>query len=60
MPFNVLLLPLPGGYILLTNCNRTRFNTRRYSGERLVFHAAAAGVLLLATSFLLPAPATVR
>jgi hypothetical protein len=53
MPFNVLLLPLLGGYIFLTNWNRTRFNTKRYSGERLLFHAAVAGVLLLAASFLI-------
>lgn len=52
MPWNVLLLPLLGGYIFLTHWNRTRFSTRRYSGERLILHAAAAGVLLLAASFL--------
>jgi len=51
MPFNVLLLPLLGGYIFLTNWNRTRFTTKRYSGERLIFHAAVAGVLFLALSF---------
>lgn len=52
MPFNVLLLPLLGGYIFLTKWNRTRFDTKRYSGERLLFHAAAAGVVFLALSFI--------
>ena len=52
MPFNVLLLPLLGGYIFLTHWNRTRFNTKRYSGERLLFHAAIAGVVLLCLSFI--------
>jgi hypothetical protein len=52
VPFNVLLLPLLGGYIFLTLCNRTQFETKRHSGERLVFHAAIVGVFLLAGSFL--------
>lgn len=47
MPFNVLLLPLLGGYLFLTHFNRTRFATKRYSGERLIFHSAIAGVALL-------------
>jgi hypothetical protein len=53
MPFNVLLLPLLGGYLLLTHWNRTRFATKRYSGERLIFHSAIAGVALLCLSFLI-------
>jgi hypothetical protein len=53
MPFNLLLLPLLGGYILLTLCNRTKFETKRYSGERLVFHAAIVGVFLLLGAFVL-------
>jgi hypothetical protein len=52
MPFNVLLLPLLGGYLFLTHWNYTRFNTKRHSGERLIFHSAAAGVFLLILSFL--------
>lgn len=52
MPFNVLLLPLLGGYVFLTRWNRTRFSTRRYSGERLIFHSAIAGVALLCIYFI--------
>jgi membrane-associated protease RseP (regulator of RpoE activity) len=52
MPFNVLLLPLLGGYLFLTHWNRTRFDTNRYSGERLIFHSAAAGVIFLLLSFI--------
>jgi len=52
MPFNALLLPLLGGYIFITHWNRTRFNTKRYSGERLLFHSAAAGVVFLVLSYL--------
>lgn len=53
MPFNVLLLPLLGGFILVTRWNHTRFTTKRYAGERLVFFAAIAGVFLAILSFLL-------
>lgn len=51
MPFNVLLLPLLGGYVFLRYWNRTHFSSRRYSGERLLFHAAIAGILFLAAAF---------
>jgi hypothetical protein len=53
MPFNVLLLPLLGGYVFITYWNHTRFSARRYSGERLVIHAALAGVFLLVLSYAL-------
>lgn len=53
MPFNILLLPLLGGYVFITNWNHTRYYTKRYSGERLIFHAACAGVLFLAAAFLI-------
>lgn len=53
MPFNVLLLPLLGGFVLVTRWNHTRFFTNRFSGERLLFFAAIAGVFLLILSFLL-------
>ena len=52
MPFNLLLLPLVGGYIFITRWNRTRFSTARHTGERLLFHAAAAGVVYLVLAFL--------
>lgn len=52
MPFNVLLLPLLGGYVFLRYWDRTRFSSRRYSGERLLIHAAIAGILFLVAAFL--------
>lgn len=51
MPFNVLLLPLLGGYVFLRYWNRTRFSSRRYTGERLLFHAAIAGILFVSAAF---------
>ncbi len=53
MPFNVLLLPLLGGYVFICQWNCTRFEARRYSGQRLVFHAAIAGAVFLGVAFLL-------
>lgn len=51
MPFNVLLLPLLGGYVFISTWNRTRFDARRYSGHRLIFHSAIAGAVFLALAF---------
>lgn len=51
MPFNVLLLPLLGGYVFISCWNRTRFDARRYSGERLLLHSALAGVWFLLIAF---------
>jgi hypothetical protein len=51
VPFNLLLLPLLGGYTFLTRWNRTRFSTKRYTGERLLFHSAFAGAVFLLAAF---------
>jgi hypothetical protein len=51
VPFNVLLLPLLGGYVFIKYWNKTRFDASRYSGERLLFHAALAGVVFLVMAF---------
>jgi hypothetical protein len=53
MPFNTLLLPLLGGFIFVNHWNPTRFDSRRYSGERLLLHSAIAGVIFLIIAFLI-------
>ncbi len=53
MPFNVLLLPLLGGYVFISHWNKTRFGARRYTGQRLILHSALAGVCLFLVSFLI-------
>jgi hypothetical protein len=45
--FNLLFLPLLGGYLFLYFFNVTRPFIERLTGPRLVFHAATAGLLLL-------------
>jgi hypothetical protein len=47
MPFNLLLLPLLGGYIFVRKCFRTRYNALRSENYRLLFLAAEFGLYLL-------------
>ena len=53
MPFNLLLLPLLGGFLLLHRSYRWRFLLARFDGHRLIFFSAFAGVFLLAVSTVL-------
>jgi hypothetical protein len=53
MPYNLLLLPLLGGYIFITQWNRTRFNVMRIDGHRLLFQAATAGAVFLLSALLI-------
>lgn len=55
MPFNLLLLPLLGGYWLLRRWNRTRFLLARQDVQRLLLWSATAGFLLLVGAALLVA-----
>lgn len=43
MPYDLLLLPLLGGYVFVRNWNRTRYYASRSEGYRLLFQAAIAG-----------------
>jgi len=52
LPANVLILPLLAGYLFLTYWNFTKFNTKRNSGHRLIFHAAAWGLFFLFVALL--------
>jgi hypothetical protein len=56
VPFNVLLLPLLGGYLFISYWNYTRFDAIRYSGERLLFHSATAGMIFLTVAFVITQP----
>lgn len=53
MPFNLLLLPLLGGFIFISLCNRWKYATLRLDGYRLLIHASIAGVFLFAAAELL-------
>lgn len=53
MPFNVLLLPLLGGYIFVSKWHVTRYRAIRLSGHRLIFWCALCGLVLLAFSLVI-------
>ncbi len=53
MPFNILLLPLIGGYFFIQGWNRTQYQSIRLEKERLLFHASLAGIFLLLLAFIL-------
>jgi hypothetical protein len=55
MPFNVLLLPLLGGFIFVRYWNRTKYHAIRAEKERILLLASAAGLIALALSFAIKA-----
>lgn len=52
MPWNILLLPLLGGFIFVRYWNRTKYHAIRADKERLLLLAATAGLVSLAVSFI--------
>ena len=50
MPFNLLLLPLLAGYLVLARSNIRAYSTLRLSKEQLLLHASLVGLVLLAIS----------
>lgn len=51
MPFNLLILPLLGGYIFLRYWNPTRYHALRAEKERLIMLAAIPGVISLIIAY---------
>ena len=51
MNFEISLLPVLGGYWLLTHLTPTRTETLRQSGYHVAFRSAAIGLLLLITAY---------
>lgn len=47
MSFDLLVLPLIGGFIFASKCNLTRASTKRVEGYRLFFYSALVGAILL-------------
>lgn len=52
MPFNLLLLPLLGGFYFLHALNYTRWRSPRLDGQRLIFESALVAVVLAAAGWL--------
>src|SRR5215213_6955962 len=53
MPYNILLLPLLGGFLFINFWDRTRWHARRAEKDRLLIFAALAGLLCLNLSYLI-------
>jgi hypothetical protein len=51
VPFNLLLLPLIGGFVLLSHWNLTVFFAKRLGKERLLLYSSLTGAILLGVSF---------
>lgn len=51
MPWNALILPLVGGFLFYSQCNRTKYNSSRSDGQRLILESALWGVYLLIGSY---------
>lgn len=53
MPFNVLLLPLLGGFIFVRYWNRTKYHEIRADKERILILASIAGVVALGAALII-------
>jgi hypothetical protein len=51
VPFNLLLLPLIGGFVLLSHWNLTLYFAKRLDKERLLLYSSLTGAGLLGLSF---------
>jgi hypothetical protein len=53
MPYNVLLLPLLGGFLFITFWDRTRWHAHRAEKDRLLIFAALAGLGFLGLAYVI-------
>ena len=51
MPYNILILPLCGGYFILLNFIYLKYKFQRLSSQRLLFSSIISGVFLLFFTF---------
>ena len=52
MPFNLLLLPLLGGFVFFSHYYRTAYTAKRQDKERLLLYSSLWGLLFLAASLI--------
>lgn len=51
MPWNLLILPLAGGYYIITRCNFYKFKQQRLDKQRLIFDSILIGITIIAITF---------
>ncbi len=52
LPYNLLLLPIIGGFYLITNLEYYKYLTQRLSPQAVVFNSVIAGTFLLLAAFI--------
>tara|TARA_R110002072_G_C7728752_1_gene515562 strand:+ start:140 stop:730 length:591 start_codon:yes stop_codon:yes gene_type:complete len=52
MPWNLLILPLVGGYYIISRYNHFKFKQQRLDRQRLIFDSVIMGVILIAATFI--------
>lgn len=55
MPWNLLILPLVGGYYVLTRCYWFKFHQQRLDRQRLIFESVLCGIGLLLFTYIIRA-----
>jgi hypothetical protein len=53
MPWNLLISPLAGGYLILSRLNYFRFKQQRLDRQRLIFDSILIAIALISVTFLL-------
>ncbi|CAA0189883.1 conserved membrane hypothetical protein [Tenacibaculum maritimum] len=53
MPWNLLILPLVGGYFILTKCYIFKFHQQRLDRQRLIFESVLLGIALIVSTYLI-------
>ena len=53
MPWNLLILPLVGGYFILTKCFIFKFHQQRLDRQRLIFESVLLGIALIFSTYLI-------
>lgn len=52
MPWNLLILPLVGGYYIISRYNYFKFKQQRLDRQRLIFDSVIMGVVLISATFI--------
>ncbi len=53
MPYNLLLLPICGGYLILIHTYKHKYNYQRLAPQKLLFDSILVGLLLIAIALIL-------
>lgn len=52
MPYDILILPLVGGYFILVRCELFKYRYEKFGPQRLLFSSVITGIILIASTFI--------